>query len=223
MKAEHRRLLDGAVVEEQIIPMEMDRNAERPFRRGDAGDVIDVRVSQENAADSERLAFGKRQQIGHFVSRIDQHRVARISTANDESILEKRRDGSILDYDRHAVILAVLDDLMFTSKIRAAAGQLGIAVRFARTADAALAEMRHGQPALVILDLNNPRIDPLAIVKTMKLEPALASIATVGFVSHVQADLIDAARKAGVDEVLARSAFAARLPEILSAERTRQS
>jgi CheY-like chemotaxis protein len=49
----------------------------------------------------------------------------------------------------------------------------------------------------------------------MKADPALASIPTVGFVSHVQADLIDAARAAGVDDVLARSVFTARLAEIL--------
>ncbi len=38
---------------------------------------------------------------------------------------------------------------------------------------------------------------------------------TIGFVSHVQSDVIDAARSAGVGEVLARSAFTARLADIL--------
>lgn len=114
------------------------------------------------------------------------------------------------------MILAVVDDLMFTSKIKATARQLGVDVTFARSSDAALAGMRTGSPALVILDLNNPRTDPLGTVAMMKGDPALASIHTVGFVSHVQTDLIDAARAAGVDEVLARSAFTARLAEILS-------
>jgi len=50
----------------------------------------------------------------------------------------------------------------------------------------------------------------------MRGDPALASIPTVGFVSHVQTDLIDAARQAGVGEVMARSAFTARLAEILT-------
>lgn len=104
---------------------------------------------------------------------------------------------------------------MFTSRIRAAASQLGIAVAFARSADSALADMRKSTPSLVILDLNNARTDPLRIVAGMKNDPALASIPTVGFVSHVQTDVIDAARRAGVDEVLARSAFTARLAEIL--------
>ncbi len=114
------------------------------------------------------------------------------------------------------MILAILDDLMFTSKIRVAASQLGVPVKFARTSDAALAEMRDQAPSLVIFDLNSPRTDPLGTVRTMKLDASLASIQTVGFVSHVQTDLIQAARQAGVDEVLARSAFTTRLAEILS-------
>ena len=115
------------------------------------------------------------------------------------------------------MILAVLDDLMFTSKIKTAASQLGVAVTFARSADAALAQMRKTTPSLVILDLNSPRTNALALVAGMKQDPALATVRTVGYASHVQADVIAADRAAGVDDVLARSAFTARLAEILGA------
>ena len=113
------------------------------------------------------------------------------------------------------MILAVVDDLMFVSKIRTAARQGAVSVSFARSSAAALDEMRKAPPALVIFDLNNPRTDPLGTVAAMKADPALASIPTVGYVSHVQTDLIEAARQAGVGEVLARSAFSERLPAIL--------
>ena len=114
------------------------------------------------------------------------------------------------------MILALVDDLMFMSKIKAAAGQLGVVVTFARSADSALAAMRADAPSLVIFDLNNPRTDPLGTVSAMKRDAALSSIPTLGFASHVQTDVIDAARQAGVDEVLARSAFTMRLAEILT-------
>jgi CheY-like chemotaxis protein len=114
------------------------------------------------------------------------------------------------------VILAILDDLMFTSKIKGAAAHLGVPISFARSSDAALAGMRSSAPKLVILDLNNPRTDPLGTVGQMKADPALSAIPIVGFASHVQTDVIEAARKAGVDDVLARSAFTQRLPEILA-------
>ena len=117
------------------------------------------------------------------------------------------------------MVLAVLDDLLFTSKIKTAAGALGVAVTFARSADAAVAEMKKAAPALVLLDLNNPRTDPLGLVERMKADPALAMVPTVGFASHVQTDVIAAARRAGVADVMARSAFVQRLPEIL--QRTR--
>jgi CheY-like chemotaxis protein len=114
------------------------------------------------------------------------------------------------------VILAILDDLMFSSKIKTTAKPLGVTVSFARSRDGALAEMRQSPPALVIFDLNNPRTDPLGIVAEMKADPALASIPTLGFVSHVQTELIEAARAAGVGDVMARSLFTARLADILA-------
>ncbi|HZP48403.1 MAG TPA: hypothetical protein VFB07_07715 [Vicinamibacterales bacterium] len=113
------------------------------------------------------------------------------------------------------MILAVLDDLMFTSRIKTAAAQLNVAVGFARSADAARAAMEAAPPSLVILDLDNPRIDPLGLVASMKSNPRLAAIPTVGFVSHVHTDVIQAARAAGVAEVMARSAFTQQLGEIL--------
>src|SRR3954466_10847327 len=114
-----------------------------------------------------------------------------------------------------SMILAVLDDLMFTSKIQTTAGTLGVAVTFARSTDGALAEMRKVRPSLVILDLNNARTNPLGIVAEMRADAALATIPTVGYVSHVMTDVINAARQAGVGEVLARSAFSDQIGEIL--------
>ena len=114
------------------------------------------------------------------------------------------------------MILAIVDDLMFTSKIKAAANQLGVSVVFARSKEAALAEMRKQVPARVILDLNSGRTEPLNIVGAMKQDPTLAVTPTVGFVSHVRTDIISAARQAGIDEVLARSAFTERLADILT-------
>jgi len=114
------------------------------------------------------------------------------------------------------MVLALVDDLMFTSKIKATARQMGVEVAFARSSSDALLAMRTSAPALVIFDLNSPRTDPLATVTAMKHDEALSSIPTVGFVSHVQADLIEAARAAGVDDVMARSAFTARLADILN-------
>ena len=104
---------------------------------------------------------------------------------------------------------------MFSSKIKTAATQLGVPLTFARSSATALAEMRKAVPSLVIFDLNNPRTDPLGIVAAMHADPALAAIPTVGYVSHVDTDVINAARAAGVTDVLPRSAFTMQLADIL--------
>ena len=113
------------------------------------------------------------------------------------------------------MILAVLDDLMFTSKIKSTAAQLGVPLAFARSSAAALAEMRQRAPSLVIFDLNNPRTDPIGTIAAMQADPALRAIPTMGYVSHVDTATIQAARDAGITEVLPRSAFTMQLGEIL--------
>src|SRR5258705_2413682 len=166
----------------------MHRSRGRALGDADAGDVIDVRVGQQNVRQPNLFTSGVHQQGIHLVAGIDQHAFARLRAGNDKTILVERGDGLRLDYD-HDVILAIVDDLMFTSKIRTAAKQLGVELAFARTVDAALAEILSRAPTLVILDLNSPRTNPLDIVASMKADAALSGIRTLGFVSHVQTDL----------------------------------
>jgi CheY-like chemotaxis protein len=113
-------------------------------------------------------------------------------------------------------IVAAVDDLMFSSRISTAARQMGIELSFARSSDDLLSQARAKNPELIIFDLNATRMDPIGAIAALKADDALRAITTLGFVSHVDSDIISAARAAGIDEVLARSAFSARLAEILT-------
>jgi DNA-binding NarL/FixJ family response regulator len=115
------------------------------------------------------------------------------------------------------MILAAVDDLLFSSKIRHAAVQLAVPIIFARSPDDILTQARTHKPALLIFDLNSQRTQPIDTIAALKAEPDLGAIRMVGFVHHERTDLISAARAAGADEVLARGAFAARLPDIIRA------
>ena len=118
------------------------------------------------------------------------------------------------------MVLCLVDDLIFSIKISTAAKALQAPVFFERSSDMALPRIREQQPSLVIFDLNSSKLRPLEIIAQMKADPALKTIRTLGYVSHVQADVIAAARAAGIDEVLARSAFSERLGQILSSPST---
>ena len=115
------------------------------------------------------------------------------------------------------MILCIVDDLIFSVKISTAAKALAAPVFFERSPDMVLPRIREKQPSLVIFDLNSAKLRPLEVITRMKADPELRNIRTLGYVSHVQTDVIDAARRAGIDEVLARSAFSDQLGKILSA------
>jgi CheY-like chemotaxis protein len=120
------------------------------------------------------------------------------------------------------MVLVAVDDLLFSSKIRATAKNVGVDVAFARTPADILAQARSLKPALVIFDINCAKADPISTVAALKADPELNGIPTAGFVSHVDTSLIMAARGAGMDEVMARSAFAANLPQILTEREPRR-
>lgn len=105
------------------------------------------------------------------------------------------------------VVIALVRDLMFSSKITATARAVGVRVTLvgdpARLADTA------GDRLLIDLNL------PGAIDAAAAWAGADPFRQTVGFVSHVDTDTIQQARTAGIQQVMARSQFTARLPEIL--------
>lgn len=114
------------------------------------------------------------------------------------------------------MVLVVVEDLLFRSKISSAAKIAGVQIGAARSPEAALTRAREEKPTLIILDLDSTTTRPLDLLRELGQDPELAAVPTLGFVSHVRADAIRDARAAGIGEVLARSAFAANLVDILS-------
>ncbi|MBA3637167.1 MAG: response regulator [Rubrobacteraceae bacterium] len=104
-------------------------------------------------------------------------------------------------------ILAAVEDLLFKSKISETASQLGIDAAFPRNPRKLLEALRESPPDLLVIDLNSARFEPLALLRSVRSDEATRDVSTVGFLSHVQKDLAVAAREAGCDRVVARSAF----------------
>ena len=109
------------------------------------------------------------------------------------------------------MILAIVDDLLFRSKLEAAAAQLGVLLTI--VADTSSVP-RNGQPwSRMLIDLNLSRGDALAMIRDLR--QAHPGIPVIGYCSHVQQDLQQQALEAGCTRVLARSAFVQQLPELL--------
>jgi len=113
-------------------------------------------------------------------------------------------------------IIAIVDDLFFAAKIRGTAEQVGASVSFPRTIESAIESINKSQAALIICDLNSQRIDPIELARTLKTGARTKPTELLGFFSHVQTELQQAAQQAGFDRVIPRSLFAKSLTQILS-------
>jgi PleD family two-component response regulator len=111
-------------------------------------------------------------------------------------------------------VVAVLSDLMFRVKIQEAAKRAGLEPVFAKTGQEALEQVKEN-PVAVIIDLNNPSSEPLTLIENLKSNRDTSKINLLAYVSHVNAELKQAALEKGCDLVMARSAFSQNLPTIM--------
>lgn len=112
-------------------------------------------------------------------------------------------------------VLAAVTDLFFLAQIQQAAKNASLPFALANSNASALEKARSGA-SILILDLNDRNLSPLALISEIKSDPALSTLPILGFLSHVHADLKRQALDAGADHVLARSVFASSLPTLLA-------
>jgi CheY-like chemotaxis protein len=114
-------------------------------------------------------------------------------------------------------VLALVDDLLFLSRIREAARGSGLEVRAVRRPSELVAGVRDGG-RLVLVDADSARLPWADAVAALRREPSRGAdpIPVVAFFSHVDAERAEEARAAGCDRVLPRGAFVRDLPQILA-------
>jgi hypothetical protein len=107
-------------------------------------------------------------------------------------------------------VAALIDDLFFVGKVRGVAQELGTDLTVCRTAADVPADAER-----IFVDLNGSTFDPVAEITALS---AHSSRPVIAFVSHVQVELKNRAEQAGATEVLPRSAFVHRLPQLLGSD-----
>ena len=112
-------------------------------------------------------------------------------------------------------LVALMDDLMFLSRIREAARGAELTLTSVRSAAQLVTAAREGA-RLVMVDADSSRVPWQDALAALRAEPSLRELPVVAFVSHVRPDLAQAARAAGASRVLARSAFVQELPGLVA-------
>lgn len=105
--------------------------------------------------------------------------------------------------------------------------EAGIEVDTAHSAAAALASIAHRRPDLVLMDVQMPDMDGLALTRRLKDDPATAGIVVVALTAHAMKGDEQRMRGAGCDGYIAKpidvADFAARVRTLAAAGSGAQS
>jgi DNA-binding response OmpR family regulator len=107
-------------------------------------------------------------------------------------------------------VLGCIRDLMFSTRVRDAARQHGHDCQIVTKATDVAGNLAGAD--LVVIDLMVPGGGALEAVSAA----AASGVTVVAYGEHVQAEVLQAGRDAGADEVLTRSEFTRRLAALLS-------
>jgi hypothetical protein len=108
------------------------------------------------------------------------------------------------------MVVVAVRDLVFRSKIHAAAAQAGVEVRLAPRGTPLADAVRDAPGATLLVDLGEA-----GVVEQIGDAKRVAGVRVVGFLGHLQTERMAEAAAAGADEVLTRGQFVARIPELL--------
>lgn len=114
------------------------------------------------------------------------------------------------------VVLCLVDDLFFTSKIAATASICDVSLTFSEDQEGLLRNAHELKPSLILIDLSKDTLNPFKAIQSLKADEELRTIPIIGFYSHVQTELREEALKMGCDNVVPRSFFSQHLAMILS-------
>lgn len=108
--------------------------------------------------------------------------------------------------DQSPPILIFVRDLIFSSRIVEAARDAGVAFKVVRKPEALQVEAGR----LLIVDLN---LD--GAIKAAGAWREATGTPVIGFVSHVDTEVIASAKAAGIDQILSRGQFTQLLPSLI--------
>lgn len=117
------------------------------------------------------------------------------------------------------MILYLAADLIWATRIKATATDLGIPARPVRSLEMLEARLADSDVKGIVLDLEQPDV-ALAMIQRLRAQPASdreRGIRIVCWAPHVEVERMEQARRAGADQVMARGAFDHNLPAILRA------
>ncbi len=111
--------------------------------------------------------------------------------------------ATVVPVDDRPLVIALCPDLMMRSRIESGLEIAGYRLRVAGGPTRLAEALAEESPACVMVDLEAGD-DAIAVIEGLRSDPATAAIPLAAFAGHTNVDLLDRARAAGADPVVAR-------------------
>jgi len=116
-------------------------------------------------------------------------------------------------------ILVAVHDLMFSSKINAAAKGGPHEIAWLPRGASVVDKVREAKPDALVIDLGNAALRAVEAIQSLKASDDTKGVHVIAYAGHTEEATIAAARAAGCDELYSKGEFAQRLPMLLGAAR----
>lgn len=112
-------------------------------------------------------------------------------------------------------VLIVDDNRINLELAQAILENAGYDVRIAADADEALAAIATERPGLILMDIQLPGVDGLALTRRLKADPATQSIPVIALTAYAMKGDAEKAREAGCDGYVSKPVEVRTLPKIV--------
>lgn len=112
-------------------------------------------------------------------------------------------------------VLVAVSDVFFYAKIREALTPRGYALERLKSETGLADRLAQIRPLAAILDLNDSRLDTMALLREIKTNPMWKALPVLAFANHEEVDTWRQAKGAGIDKIVSRNEFSARMLALL--------
>ncbi len=113
------------------------------------------------------------------------------------------------------MICFLTKDLMMSSNASSHARQQNVKLSTAGSIKSAISFIEENKPHMLIVDLQTPGLDVELLGEEIKGLPDAVCPLTIAYAQHVNVELLEQAKSAGLDQVLTRGQFNAQVGKII--------
>jgi PleD family two-component response regulator len=113
------------------------------------------------------------------------------------------------------LILAVVSDVFFYTKLRDALRPRGYLLERARTQEEVVQKAAALQPVAVVLNMSEEALDPFRALEQIRGDARVKALPVLAFANHEEVETWRRAKELGVTKIVSRNEFSSRTRELV--------